>query len=304
VFFVRAVRFTNYYIQVDYDPRFNLATVFSSARMRVTYTTKELTDYLLISRYLFLVASLITTGLYALHCYRAWSNNKLAPEQRATLVLALAVTCFNDPFFAIYIFNPNSASSFFSAFFLSVFAITLLAYWMHMVYGVACDRQEGGALVRGVLCVMLVVSLFGSHLAYQLLTSTMPFILQVESNLAVKVMFIFNLLTLIAVTIYLAFYFVKAFTKSTPLLYRDKVFLGLTVPFYTLSLIAGITLALSFYRYGKWSITVLFWGNLLVWVYEYMYTQAAPSEADQEVKDGPQAEENYLDFESNKDPAD
>jgi hypothetical protein len=47
-----------------------------------------------------------------------------------TLVLAILLMFFNDPFFAFQIYTPNGANSFFAALVLTAFLIGLLLYWM------------------------------------------------------------------------------------------------------------------------------------------------------------------------------
>jgi hypothetical protein len=168
--FERSVKFRNYYIQVEFSPEQDLSQYFSYSFLNAQYVTEGLTKFLLAIRYFFFSVSLIASLAYCLHCY--FSHQKkggLRFEQRLTLPIALALTCFNDPFSAIYVFNPNPASSFFAVFFLSLFVISLVGYWMNMLEYIVCGT-DANKWQRVVLYLCMVISFFGSYLAYHILT--------------------------------------------------------------------------------------------------------------------------------------
>ncbi len=137
-----------------------------------------------------------------------------------------------------------------------------------------------------------------------------------ERNTAVKVLFVFNIVTMVAISLYLIYYLVLAFRREKPFTVREKIFIGFSFVEYSLTLAAIVTLALSPYQYGKWTLSVFFHGNMIVWVYMYMYTlqDGVEREKDDSVVNGLSDSQmnpiegdkgsNYLDFESNVDPAD
>ena len=46
--------------------------------------------------------------------------------------LSIAIIFFNDPFYSIFVFFPNTASIFISSIFISIYLITLIISWVFM----------------------------------------------------------------------------------------------------------------------------------------------------------------------------
>ncbi len=92
-------------------------------------------------------------------------------------------------------------------------------------------------------------------------------------NKAVQAFTIISALTVCLLTSYLTYYLSRALCRGSPLLRREKIFLAVSLVEYFLAVAAIVTLALSFYQYGGYSVTVVMHGNGLVWVYLCLFTQ-------------------------------
>ncbi len=139
--------------------------------MASEYIRAELTQALLAIRYTFLCLSVLALLLYTIHCCRCSKGPGVRYEQASTFYLCLSLVFFNDPLFAVYVFHPGVAASLFFSLSVSVFMICLLNYWMRMLEFIAIEEEPQRSPIRTLLCILVLLSVFGSQLAYQLLVS-------------------------------------------------------------------------------------------------------------------------------------
>jgi hypothetical protein len=258
--------------------------------------SEELTDFLLALRYTFLGLGLLGLGLYIWRLQRV-RVDQYSFEQVQTLRLGAALVCFNDPFFALYVFLPNVASNVFSVLFLTLFFVSLFLYWASILEYIYRDMTDSGnRLCRAVVAALLFVGVFGLYLSFQLATLSDPFFDGVLHTPLIKGFIIYTALAVGLVLIYLGIFIYRSWAKG--LIWRNKVFVALVVVYAPLTTVALCTLGLSFYSYGQYSVVVVINYNLLVWAYMYLYTNT-----DEAIVNNPQPEptQHYIDFEQNLD---
>lgn len=77
----------------------------------------------------YFVLSVVAAVVYSLNYFRIPSTERIL-EQKFIALLTFLLLLFNDPFYAVNVFNPNPASNFFSVLFVTDFVVVLLLSWI------------------------------------------------------------------------------------------------------------------------------------------------------------------------------
>ncbi len=295
--YINSVRFRNYYVQVKFSGDNDLSLDFEEVQMQARTVRPGYTRFLLGLRYTFFILSLVVNLVYIYRYFELPANMRL-PEQKYVLGLALSLVFFNDPFFALYIYFPNEASSVFSVLTLSVFVSYLFYFWVYLLSYIGENMEVRPVGVKLLGFVLLVGSTFGSLLAFHLQSLKHPIFSDLLTKPA-QVLLIIAVILYVAHTLYI-FYRLVRLCEAEHLLWRNNLFMMLGFIYVPVTVLALANFSLSVYALGKEVVVVVINYNLLVWVYMYLYSPTGqfqdPAELAHLDYEERLTDQNYLDL--------
>jgi len=237
--------YIGYLLEVHFEIDDSLLSITDAVRFAGSTQNPPFTDFLLYFRYSFTILSFIGLLLYCIHICRA-PGADITFEHRMILALSVFLVLFNDPLFAATLFRPSSALAVVSTLFVTLFASSLVVFWMVMYRRIVTEVLEKNTKQCGwvsyifgliLFCILSVAS--GLRSVYARFepgvhpSTSLPLVSRIFNTISISLAII--------IVFYFIYYTYKISAKWHQVIKRQQVFFRWSILFVIL--LVGLTFA-------------------------------------------------------------
>ena len=260
----------NFTIQSDLEPSIE-GFYFNAKAQSIRYT-----DFVLSVRYAFLIFSLISGAIYTIF-YCAKSASARTFEHKYILALSVSAVLFNDPLYAMTIFEANKFLAVLSALFVVQFISILLFFWLIMFQRMYLEKIKPQTKLINIRNIIILIIFF---VCLMISTSTESLVYRfdpsfhIEYDLPVlyKVVFYVTLVLAITILVYFGFTAFKIYKAWNKIIPRHKFFFLFSIYFMIVLLFYSVAgLYQSYDSHGARLIVLFGIFNYYVFVLQFFW---------------------------------